>query len=280
MGGTRLDITSTVVLANGVRMPVLGLGTYKAVGHEAEAAVAEALRVGYRSIDTASFYGNEREIGAALAACGLPRESLFVTTKVWNDEQGFESTRRALAASLDRLGLTYVDLYLVHWPIRRLLEPTWRAMESLLADGLARAIGVSNFNERQLDVLLSIAETPPAVDQVELHPWLQQRSLREYAASAGIQVEAWAPAMRGRAAEEPVLCRLAAAHGVTPTQVALRWALQTGAVIIPKSVSPERIRQNADLFGFVLDDEAMAAIAAADRGHRFGPDPEEFSWGL
>lgn len=276
MGDRLLD--RRITLTGGVDMPVLGLGTYKSSDHEVASAVASALALGYRSVDTASFYGNERGVGEGLRLSGIPREEIFVTTKVWNDQQGFASTVNALESSLALMGLDHVDLYLVHWPIRASLEPTWRAMEELLSRGLTRAIGVCNFLPSQLETLLAIADVPPAVDQVEFHPWLQQPGLQGYLAQQGIVLEAWAPVMRGHAEEEPVLADIARAHGVTAAQVALRWALQLGHVVIPKSVHAERIEENADLDGFELDETEMAAIATCDRASRFGPDPLTFVW--
>lgn len=267
-----------VALSDGHTMPALGLGTYKSLAGEVEDAVATALRGGYRSIDTASFYGNEEGVAAGMFASGVARDGIFLTTKVWNDEQGFDGTKAALERSLRRLGTDHVDLYLVHWPIRELLEPTWRAMEELREAGLTRSIGVCNFLPHQLDALLALTDVPPVVDQVEFHPWLQQPELQRYLAGHGIVLEAWAPLMRGRASEEPALVRAAEAHGVTPSQVALRWALQLGHVVIPKSVHAERIAENASVDGFELTDAEMASIAAADRGMRMGPDPDSFVW--
>lgn len=274
----QLATDSAVLLTPGVEMPLLGLGTYKSAPDEVAGAVEHALRHGYRHIDTAALYGNEEGVGEGLRASGVSREEVFITTKVWNDDQGFDTTRGALARSLERLGLDHVDLYLVHWPIAEQLEPTWRAMESLLADGLTRAIGVCNFLPRHLDALLDVAQVPPAVDQVEFHPWLQQPWLQAYLTEHDIELEAWAPLMRGHAAEEPGLVRIADAHGVTPTQVALRWILQLDYAAIPKSVHPDRIEQNADVFGFELSDDEMAAIDSLDRGQRFGPDPDVYAW--
>lgn len=274
-----LSLSSTLRIADGIDMPRLGFGTYKVAPHEAVPAVEYALQAGYRSIDTASLYGNEAEIGRVVAASGIPRSELFITTKVWNDEQGFEGTRAALGQSLERLGLDHVDLYLVHWPIRHQMEGTWRAMESLLSEGLTRAIGVCNHLPAQLDVLLSLADVPPAVDQVEFHPWLQQPGLQAYLAEHGIALEAWAPLMKGRIGEAPEIVAIAERHGVSPAQIGLRWILQLGHVTIPKSVHPERIAQNADIFGFELSDAEIAAIDALDRGHRFGSNPETLAWG-
>lgn len=268
------DITATVRLANRVEMPRLGLGTYRsAEGGDVERSVSAALDLGYRSIDTASLYGNEAGIGAAIAGSGVPRGEIFLTSKVWNDEQGYESTLRAFNGSLTRLGTDYLDLYLVHWP-REQTHDTWRAMERLYSEGMARAIGVCNHLEHHLEALLAVADVPPMVDQYEFHPWLQQPALREYCERHEIVVEAWAPLMKGRVAEVPELAAIGAAHRRTPAQVALRWLLQLGVVVIPKSVHPERVAENADVFGFTLTAAEMEVIAGLDRGYRFGPEPD------
>jgi len=277
-----LDIGSTVRLANGVEMPLLGFGTYKITDQEeAERSVCTALEAGYRSIDTASVYDNEEAIGRALRICGIPRDEIFLTTKVWNDEQGEEGVARAIARSLKRLGVEQVDLYLVHWPIPRLYESTWRGMQRVLDEGLARAIGVCNFLEPHLEELAAVTGAVPMVDQVEHHPWLQQPALRAYCNGHGIALEAWAPVMRGRTDDVPVLAQIASAQGVSTAQVALRWALQHGAVVIPKSVTTEHIRANADLFGFELSKAQMAAIDALDRSEagRLGKHPDQMAAG-
>lgn len=267
------NIASTIELANGVLMPRLGLGTYKsAEGGDVEASVTAALELGYRSIDTASLYGNEAGIGSALAKSGVPRDEVFLTSKMWNDEQGYDRTLAAFGRTLDRLGTHYLDLYLVHWP-REQTHDTWHALERLYAEGAVRAIGVCNHLQHHLEDLLRVAEVPPMVDQYEFHPWLQQPSLRTFCQGHGIVVEAWAPLMKGRVAEEPVLVEIATRLGRSPAQVALRWLLQQDVVAIPKSVRPERVRENADVFGFVLTDADMRAIAGADRSTRFGPEP-------
>lgn len=279
MRDTRLTLSSTADIGHGVRMPRLGLGTYKArSGYEVEHSVEFALRLGYRGIDTASMYGNEEGVGRGVRASGVPREDVFIATKVWNDEQGYESTKAALGRSLERLGTDYVDLYLVHWPSQTHMEATWRAMEELLAEDKTRAIGVCNHLEKHLDRLLGIAEVPPAVDQVEFHPWLQQPSLQTYLTEHDIMLQAWAPIMRGRVFEEPALVEIAAAHAVSPAQVAIRWILQQGYVTIPKSVHEERIAENAGVFGFELSEDDMRRLAAADRGSRLGREPD--SWGI
>lgn len=272
-----LDKTSTVRLSNGVEMPMLGFGTYKITdGTEVEQSVLTAFEAGYRSIDTASMYENEEAIGRALRACGIPRAEIFLATKAWNDEQGEEGVLRAIDRSLTRLGVERVDLYLVHWPFPQLYESTWRGMERALADGLTRAIGVCNFLPEHLEALRAVTGASPVVDQVEHHPWLQQPALREYCRNNDIVVEAWAPIMRGRTDEVPELVEIARAHGVSSVQVALRWHLQRGTVVIPKSTTPERISENADLFGFQLTDAEMTAIDALDRGEagRLGKHPD------
>lgn len=272
-----LSISSKTKLANGVEVPLLGLGTYKTdEGPQVEGSVRTALELGYQSIDTASLYGNERGIGRVLAESGVARGDVFIATKVWNDEQGYAQTLAAIVRSLERLGTDYVDLYLVHWPIPRLMADTWRAMEEILARGEARAIGVCNFLEHHLHSLIEIAETPPMVDQFEHHPRLQQPGLVELCRAHGIQVEAWAPTMRGRVLDIPDLVAIGAKHGKTAIQVTLRWDVQRGIVAIPKSVHAHRIRENADIFDFELDPHDMAAIEALDRGQRIGPHPDTF----
>lgn len=273
-----LTLASTVEIAPGVFMPRLGLGTYKSPeGREVRDSVSAALEVGYRGVDTASMYGNERGVGEALRGSGLSREDYFVATKVWNDEQGYERTLEACERSLGRLGLDHIDLYLIHWPIADLLAGTWRAMEELVSDGRTRAIGVCNFLREHLEALGAVANTPPAVDQVEHHPLLQRRDLKAYCDAHGITVQAWAPIMRGHAPEVPLLVELARAHGKSPEQVCLRWILQDGVTAIPKSVHRERIEANADVFDFELSDDEMRSIAALDRGERFGRDPNSYT---
>lgn len=271
----------TITLNNGVPMPQLGFGVWQVPDDEATAAVATALETGYRSIDTAAIYENERGVGRALAASGLPREELFVTTKLWNAEQGYDSTLRAFDASLERLGLEQVDLYLIHWPmpaVDRYLD-TWKAFEKIYADGRARAIGVSNFQPAHLNRVLELGGTTPALNQIELHPTLQQSVPRAYHADHGIATEAWSPlGQGGDLLKDPKLARIAEKHGRTPAQVVLRWHLQLGNVVIPKSVTPSRIRENFDVFGFSLDAEDMAAIGTLNTGTRLGADPDENNW--
>jgi 2,5-diketo-D-gluconate reductase A len=266
-----------VVLNNGVSMPQLGYGVFRVPDDDTERAVLAALDAGYRSIDTASLYGNETGVGRALSASGLARDHFFVTTKVWNDDQGYDSTLRAFDASLGRLGLDHVDLYLIHWPkpsLDRYVE-TWRALEKLYADRRVRAIGVSNFQPDHLRRLLDETDVVPAVNQVELHPDLQQEQLRRFHAEHGVVTEAWSPLGQGLALRHPVVAELAHRHGRTPAQVVLRWHVQLGNVVIPKSTTPSRIRENIELFDFALADADMSALAALESGTRLGPDPDE-----
>ncbi|MFF5896840.1 aldo/keto reductase [Streptomyces argenteolus] len=266
----------TVTLNNGVTIPQLGFGVFQVPDDETAAAVSSALEAGYRSIDTAAVYGNEAGVGRALAESGIPREELFVTTKLWNADQGYDSTLAAFDASLARLGLDQVDLYLIHWPTpaRDLYADTWRALEKLLADGRIRAAGVSNFQPAHLRRLREESSLIPAVNQIELHPGLQQSELRAVHAESGIATEAWSPLAQGALLDEEVLTSLAERHGRTPAQIVLRWHLQLGNVVIPKSVTPARIRQNIDVFDFELSQADMDAIAGLDRGMRTGPDPD------
>lgn len=275
------DLSSTVALHNGVRMPRLGLGTYRSEqGGEVEASVAAALEIGYRGIDTASLYENEEGIGAAVRASGIPRQELFVASKVGNPEQGYDSTLEAYERSLTRLGTDYLDLYLIHWPQPQSPElwqgtlETWRAMERLYTEGAVRAIGVCNFLVHHFEELAKVSDTVPMVNQYEFHPWLQQPELGSYCDEQGIVRQAWAPVMKGRVGEVPELVMIAETHGKTAAQVALRWILQKGMVTIPKSVHRERIAENADVFNFHLTDEEMGMIDLLDRAQRFGPEPD------
>ncbi|MGI5261175.1 aldo/keto reductase [Streptomyces angustmyceticus] len=269
----------SITLNNGVAMPQLGFGVWQVENDEAFTTVGQALDAGYRSIDTAAVYGNEEGTGKALAASGIPRDELFVTTKLWNAEQGHDSTLRAFDASLAKLGLEYVDLYLIHWPLPskdRYVE-TYKAFEKIYAEGRAKAIGVSNFLPGHLERLMGETSVVPAVNQIELHPQLSQAESRAFHARHNIVTEAWSPLGQGKGLlEDPVIAELAAKHGRTPAQVVLRWHLQLGNVVIPKSVTPSRIAENIDVFGFELDDEDLAALARLDTGTRLGPDPATF----
>ncbi|MFF2521244.1 aldo/keto reductase [Streptomyces liangshanensis] len=267
-----------IALHDGTRVPQLGFGVFQVGDEQTTDAVLAALAAGYRSVDTAAVYGNEAGVGRALAASGVPRDELYVTTKLWNDDQGYDATLTAFDTSLDKLGLDHVDLYLIHWPApaRGLYLETWRALQKLLADGRTRSIGVSNFRPAHLRRLIEDSGVVPVVNQVELHPGLQQAGLRAFHAEHGIATEAWSPLAQGALLTEDTITAIARRHGKSPAQVVLRWHLQLGNVVIPKSVTPARIAENIDVFGFELSDGDLAAIAALDRGLRTGPDPDTF----
>lgn len=264
-----------MTLNNGVQIPQVGFGTFQIPEDDTQRAVESAIDAGYRHIDTAAGYYNEAGVGAAVRASSLTREELFVTTKLRNGDQGYESTLKAFEASRSALDLDYVDLYLIHWPYpsEGLYVETWRAFEKLHADGLIRSIGVSNFLPEHLEKLLAETEIVPAVNQIEVHPTFQQASLAETSRAAGIAVEAYSPLGRGADLESDAVVTIASEHGVTPAQVVLRWHVQSGNIIIPKSTNPERIAANLDLFGFELSDEQMAAVTALEAGQRTGADP-------
>jgi 2,5-diketo-D-gluconate reductase A len=266
-----------VTLNNGVEMPQLGFGVFLVPAEEVVDPVRAALDAGYRLIDTATLYGNEEGVGRAIADSGLARDEIFVTTKLWNSDHGYDRTLRAFDHSLKLLGLDVIDLYLIHWPMpaRDRYVDTWRALERIYADGRARAIGVSNFTVAHLERVLAEGDVVPAVNQIELHPGLTQDELRAVHAQHGITTEAWSPLGRGQGLlDRPEVLRIAEAHARTPAQVVLRWHLQQGIVVIPKSVHVERIRENADIFGFDLTADEMASVSALDGPGRIGPDPE------
>lgn len=267
-------------LHNGVRMPWLGLGVYKVEeGDEVRRAVRTALEVGYRHVDTAAFYQNEEGVGQAIRESGIPRDQIFVTTKVWNSDQGYESTLKAFDTSLKKLGFDYIDLYLVHWPVKGKYKETYKALEKLYKDGFVRAIGVSNFQTHHLEDVLADCEIKPMVNQVEFHPRLTQKPLLEFCKQHHIQLEAWSPLMRGsELLNEPTLVNIAKKYDKTPAQVILRWDLQHEVVTIPKSVTPERIAQNANIFDFTLTKEEMDAIDALNENRRIGSDPDNFDF--
>ena len=268
-----------VTLNTGASMPQLGLGVWEVSPEDALTSVRAALDNGYRKIDTASAYENEVEVGRAIAGSGVPREELFVTTKLWNNDQGRDSARRAFEDSLRRLGMDYVDLYLIHWPAPaqdRYVE-TWKTFEELHADGRARAIGVSNFRVQDLQRLFDECDVVPALNQIELHPRLVQEELRAFHAEHGIVTEAWSPlASGGDVLRDPVVTAIAERHGKNPGQTIIRWHIQLGNVVIPRSIRPERIAGNIDVFDFELSDEEMARISSLDAGERTGPDPDNF----
>ncbi|MFE6596408.1 aldo/keto reductase [Streptomyces albidoflavus] len=271
-----------IILNNGVQMPQLGFGVWQVPDDEAFTAVGAALDAGYRSIDTAAAYGNEEGTGKAIARSGIPREELFVTTKLWNSDHGYDAALRAFDSSLEKLGLDHVDLYLIHWPLptKDTAVDTYKALEKIYSEGRARAIGVSNFLPEHLERLIDATSVIPAVNQIELHPHLQQRAAREYHDEQGITTEAWSPLGQGKGLlEVPAIVAIARKHNVTPAQVVLRWHVQLGNVAIPKSVTPSRIVENIDIFSFELDEEDMAAIRALNEDRRLGPDPAEFNEG-
>jgi methylglyoxal/glyoxal reductase len=272
-------LSDTVKLANGVEMPRLGLGVWKAKdGEEVQNAVKAAIQTGYRLIDTAAVYKNEEGVGKAIKESGVSREDLFITTKVWNDDQGYESTLQAFEESRKKLGLEYIDLYLIHWPVKGKYKETWKALEKLYEDGLVKAIGVSNFQVHHLKDLLADAKVKPVVNQVEFHPYLTQKELLAYCNEENIQLEAWSPLMQGEVVRVDVIKELAEKYGKTPAQIVLRWDLQHGVVTIPKSVKEHRIRENADVFDFELSQEDMDKLDALNKNHRFGPDPDNFDF--
>lgn len=279
----KLHLQSTTKLHNGVDMPWLGLGVFKVEeGSELVEAIKAAIKHGYRSIDTAAAYANESGVGQgiheALAENGLSRNDLFVTSKVWNSDQGYEETLAAFDTSLSKLGLDYLDLYLIHWPAAGKYKDTWRAMEKLYKDGRVKAIGVSNFQVHHLEDLLQDAEIKPMINQVEFHPYLTQKELLTFTREHGIQLEAWSPLMQGELLNQPVLQEIAGKHGKSVAQVILRWDLQNGVITIPKSIKEHRIIENASLFDFELTSTEMEQIDALNQDRRVGPDPDNFDF--
>ncbi|NEA31325.1 aldo/keto reductase [Streptomyces sp. SID13031] len=266
---------NTVTLNNGVTMPTLAFGTFQVPDPIATRSLQTAFASGYRSVDTAAIYGNEHGVGQAIAASGVPREDLFVITKLWNADHGHDETMRAFEQSLSNLGLDYVDLYLIHWPAPRngLYSESWRAMDELHRSGLARAIGVSNFLPEHLERIADLGLTVPAVNQIEVHPTFANSDGRSANTKYGILTQAWAPLAHSRILGNPVVNRIAHEHGRTPAQVVLRWHLQQGRPVIPKSVTPARIVENSKLFDFELSPADVASIDTLDRGARMGPDP-------
>ncbi|MBB3111186.1 diketogulonate reductase-like aldo/keto reductase [Paenibacillus phyllosphaerae] len=277
------QLHSTTPLANGVRMPWLGLGVFKVEeGAELVEAIKSAVKYGYRSIDTAAIYGNEASVGQgireAIADNGLTREDLFVTSKVWTADMGYEATLAAYETSLSKLGLDYLDLYLIHWPVAGKYKDTWRALETIYKAGSVKAIGVSNFQIHHLEDLMQEAEIKPMINQVEFHPMLTQKELLSFTKASGIQLEAWSPLMQGRLLDHPILGDIAATHGKSVAQVILRWDLQHGVITIPKSTKAHRIIENASVFDFELSTQEMEAIDRLNENRRVGPDPDNFDF--
>lgn len=276
-------LQNTVTLNNGVNMPLLGLGVFKVEeGAELVQAVKSAIKHGYRSIDTAAIYDNEKSVGQgireAILENSIQREDLFVTSKVWNADLGYEATLAAYETSLNKLGLDYLDLYLIHWPVEGKYNEAWRALETLYKAGRVKAIGVSNFHIHHLQDLMKDSEIKPAVDQVEFHPRLTQQPLRDFCREQGIQFEAWSPLMQGQLFDNPALQAIAAKYGKSVAQVILRWDLQHGVITIPKSTKEQRIIENADLFDFELSNEDMNRIDQLNEDFRVGPDPDNFDF--
>lgn len=270
------SIQDTYTLSNGVEIPVMGLGVYKNVDEtELETAVTSALEYGYRHIDTAKVYRNEKGVGRAIKDSGVPREEIFVTTKVWNTDQGYDKTLKAFDESLEDLDMDYIDLYLIHWPMQGTYVDTWKALEKLYKDGKVRAIGVSNFNPHHLQDLFNECEIKPMLNQVEYHPHLAQPELKTFCREHDILLEAWSPLKRGRMFDEPVLVELAEKYGKTPAQIILRWDVETGVSTIPKSVSADRVRENGDVFDFELTAEEIKKISSLNRHERVGKDPDK-----
>jgi methylglyoxal/glyoxal reductase len=273
------SISDCTTLNNGVKMPWLGFGVFQIPeGEETYQAVLAALESGYRSIDTAAIYGNEAGVGRAVMDSGIPREELFITTKVWNDDLREGTTLEAIDNSLELLQMDYVDLYLVHWPVKGKYVDAWLAMEEILASKKARAVGVSNFMIHHLQDVITAGSIVPAANQIEYHPLLQSTDLHRFCIQHGIQLEAWAPLVQGQGMNHPTIMKIADKHSKSAAQVLLRWDLQKEIVTIPKSVHRERIVANADIFDFMLDAEDMAAIAAMEQGKRIGPDPDRFNF--
>jgi len=269
-----------VTLNNGVEIPQLGFGVFQIEPTDTAEAVQAALRIGYRHIDTAEMYGNEREVGEAIARSDLDRSEVFVTSKLNNNNLGFDAALRAFDQTLAALGTDRVDLFLIHWPLPTVRDyvETWKALETLYAEGRARAIGVSNFQPDHLRRVLDETEIVPAVNQIEVHPYLTQEKLLAFDAEHGIATEAWSPIAQGAVLDDPVVREVADAHGRTPAQVVLRWHVQRGSIVFPKSVDPKRMAENFALFDFELPDADMERLSGLDRGERTGPDPDTFDY--
>ncbi|MFK4565771.1 aldo/keto reductase [Enterococcus sp. UD-01] len=274
-----MSLEKTKQLANGSIIPRLGLGVWRAKdGAEASDSVKWALETGYRLIDTAAVYDNEASVGEGIRASGVPREEIFVTTKLWNADQGYESTFKAFDESLERLGLDYVDLYLIHWPVEGKYKDSWRAMEEIYDSGRAKAIGLSNFHQHHVEDIMKDARVLPVVDQIELHPRLTQEPLRKFLTEHDIAVEAWSPLGQGTILKEPTLIEIGDKYNKSAAQVIIRWHLQNDIIVFPKSVHKERIQENFDVFDFELSDEDMEKINQLNTGERVGADPDNFDF--
>lgn len=274
MSFDKLTIKSKVTLNNGIEMPVFGLGTYRSgTSRETQAMILHALKLGYRLIDTARFYGNERDIGEAIKKSGIPREQIFVTTKLWNSDHGFNRAIKAFEESQGDLGLDFVDLYLIHWPVQGLRNESWRALEKLLVEGKCRAIGVSNYTIGHLQELQDVSSVVPAVNQVEFHPYLFQKDLLEFCRSKDIQFESYSPLTKGHMLDDPRLFEIGQKYAKSPAQILIRWTLQKEVIAIPKSSRKDRIRENADVFDFEISDEDMDRLDAFHKNSRVSWDP-------
>jgi 2,5-diketo-D-gluconate reductase A len=272
------SIVPNIALNDGTTIPQIGFGLWQVPPAGAEAATSEALAVGYRHVDSAAVYANEAEAGLAVARSGLAREDVYVTTKLWNPDHGYDEAMRAFDLSMGKLGFEYLDLFLIHWQCKQFAKyvDTWRALIDLQASGRVRSIGVSNFKETALREIIDVTGVVPVVNQIELHPWLPQLDMRAVHAEYGIATESWSPLASGQLIGDQLLATIAAKHGVSTAQVMIRWHLQQGLIVLPKSVTPSRIAENIDVFGFELDAEDMAAIATLESGRRTGPDPDDF----
>ncbi|WP_320151205.1 aldo/keto reductase [uncultured Tolumonas sp.] len=270
--------SSSIELNDGNKIPQIGLGVWQATPEQTAMAVREALQVGYRHIDTASIYRNESGVGVGFRESGLPRQEVFITTKIWNDDQGDTLTRDALSKSLERMKLDYIDLLLIHWPVPHhgLFIETWQTMIDLQKTGLIRSIGVSNFTESNLKQIIDETGVTPVLNQIELHPYLQQSAMQQVHSRLGIKTEAWSPLAQNQAISDAAIIQIARKHNKTPAQIVIRWHLENNTIVIPKSVTPSRIKENIDVFNFTLDIEDKAAIAKLDKNQRLGPDPLTF----